>query len=114
VETLHPPDEQFRQQQNPQRDASRVHRPDGPRLRCAEGPRTEDDHRENQHAAQIITDAIELNIRRPQREKAAGKSARVPRRLRIVSHANRLRAKQAGFQARTAALSRNHAVGIDF
>ena len=46
---------------------------------------------------------MELNIRRPQREKAPGKSARVPWRLKIVGHANRLKAKQAGFQARTAA-----------
>jgi hypothetical protein len=68
-------------------------------LRCAEGPRTEDDHRENQRAAQIITDAIELNIRCPQREKAPGKSPRVPLQLKIVSHANRLKSKQAGFQA---------------
>jgi hypothetical protein len=46
---------------------------------------------------------MELDIRRPQREQASGKSSRVPRRLKIVSHANSLEAKPAGFQARTAA-----------
>jgi hypothetical protein len=47
---------------------------------------------------------MELDIRRPEGEEPPGKSPRVPRRLRIVSHANRLKAKPAGIQARTAAL----------
>jgi hypothetical protein len=41
---------------------------------------------------------MELDIRRPQREQAAGKSPRVPRRLRIVSHADRLKSQQACFK----------------
>jgi hypothetical protein len=46
---------------------------------------------------------MELDIRRPQCQKPPGKSTRIPRRLEIVIHANRLESTPADFQARTAA-----------
>ena len=90
-------DKKFCEQQNPQRVARDVHGPDGPRLGCAKRPRTENQHGEYKHPAQIIADAIELDVRCPQREKRASqridpgtpgcsRGLRIARRLIDVSH----------------------------
>ena len=92
-----PADENFCEQQNPQGVARDVHGPDGPRLGRAKGPGAENQHRKYDQPAQIVADAIELNVRRPQREKRAGqrldprtpdgsRGLRPARRLNGVSH----------------------------
>src|ERR1035438_249768 len=90
-------DKDFYEQQDSQRVARDVHGPSGPLLGCAKRPRTENQHGEYEHPAQIIADAIELDVRCPQREKRAGhridpgapgcsRGLRNARRLIGVSH----------------------------
>ena len=62
-------DEEFDEQQPAQRKTRGVHAGDGPRLGGAKRPRTEDQHGQNQPAAQIIAKAIQLNVERAQSEK---------------------------------------------